>query len=65
VRDALTEDRLLHELGVGVQDVVVTGESGEHHDVGLGHRTPGGLVLLAELDLVEVTPQIGHGRRQE
>ena len=58
--DALAEDRLLHELGVGVQHVVVAGEPGEDHQVGLGHRAPGRLVLLAERDLLEVPTLLAH-----
>src|SRR5258705_1404682 len=53
MRDALTEARRLHQLGVGVDHVVVPGHSGEEHDVGLGHRTCRRLVLWADLDVVE------------
>jgi len=37
----LAEDRLLHELGVGVQDVVVAGQAGEEDDVGSVTVRPG------------------------
>src|SRR5436190_46710 len=61
VGDPLAEDRLLHELGVGVEHVVVAGQPREDHDVRLGDGPSRRLVLLAQLDVVEIPPQIGHG----
>src|SRR6266704_3600251 len=54
--ERIAQDRLLHELGVGVEHVVVAGQPGEEDDVGLGHRSPGRLELLTDLDLLEVAP---------
>src|SRR5262245_34135868 len=64
VGDPLAEERRLHELGVGVEHVVVAGEPGEEDDVGLGDRTPWRLVLLADLDVVEVPLRHRHVRRR-
>src|SRR5437588_6429532 len=60
VGDALAKDRLLHELGVGVEHVVVAGQPGEEHDVRLGHRAARRLVLLAHGDVVEEAARVGH-----
>ncbi len=64
VGDPLAEDGSLHELGVGVEDVVVAGQSREHHDVRLGDRAAGRLVLLANRYLIKKTTRVrGHARK--
>src|SRR5438132_356504 len=50
-------DRLLHELRVRVEHVVVAGQPRKDHDVRLGDGPSRRLVLLADLDLVEVAPR--------
>src|SRR2546426_2641340 len=62
VGDPLAEDRLLHELGVGVEHIVVARQSGEEHDVRLSHRPTRRLVLFAELDVLEIASGRGHAR---
>ena len=64
VSDPLAEDRRLHELGVGVKHVVVAGQAGEEHDVGLVHRAARLLVLLPDCDLVPVPPSGAHAARR-
>jgi len=58
--DALAENRLLHELGVGVEDAVVAGEAGEHHDVGLVTVRPGDSHSSPRKSH-RSTPVLGHG----
>ena len=53
VGDALPEERGLHVLGVGVQDVVIAGEPGKDHDVRFGHRPAGRIVLLPDAKVLE------------
>ena len=54
VGDALAEDGALHELGVGVEDVVVPRQPGERDDVRLGDGAARRQVLVAHLDVLEV-----------
>src|SRR5207244_10956933 len=46
----------LHEPGAVAKVVVVAGDAGKEHEVGLVHRAPGRFVRLADRDLFEVPP---------
>src|SRR6266542_3360759 len=60
--DALAEDRALHELGVGVQHVVIAREPGEEDDVGLGDGAPRRGVVLADPEILKEDGGLGiHG----
>src|SRR3990172_9473620 len=61
--DPLPEDRRLHELGIGVKDVVIAREAGKDHDVGLSDRSSGRQEFLSHLDLIEIPGiRLGHAR---
>src|SRR5438034_494192 len=51
--DTLAEDGGLHVLGVGVEDVVVTGEPSEDHDVRFGDGTSGRSEFLTDGEIFE------------
>ena len=53
VGDALAEDGSLHVIGVGVEDVVVTGETSEDHDVRFSDGASGRSELLTDGEILE------------